>query len=120
MSMCARLMSRSLFLLAAFFIAAAQAAAAGEGGKTIDLSGAWKYLPYEGMTDLSKPEIDDASWPDMTLPSNWFLKGSRDYPVGADVTPPQRGRIGNWGEMAQSQPNRGFDYSGHVWFRRHF
>jgi beta-mannosidase len=83
------------------------------------LAGPWRYLPDESGRDLAKPELDDSAWPEMALPSNWFLKGHRDYPVAADMNPAPAGAIGNWGDAGHDAPDRGLDYSGHVWFRRH-
>jgi len=86
----------------------------------VSLSGDWRYLPFEGTADLADPGLDDANWPVMRLPSNWFLKGRKEYPQAADLYPPMQGLVGNWGELGENTPDRGLDYSGHVWFRRHF
>ena len=91
-----------------------------DGPDSVSLSGDWKYLPFEGGFDLSDPKFDDSEWQTMTLPSNWFLRGNKVYPTGADLSPAPKGAVGNWGESGQKQPERGLDYSGTIWFRRHF
>lgn len=86
----------------------------------LSLAGDWKYLPFEGTTNLAEPSVPDADWPAMRLPSNWFLKGSKEYPVAADLLPVSPGAIVNPGDLAEAGPERGLDYAGTVWFRRHF
>ncbi|HEY4003194.1 MAG TPA: glycoside hydrolase family 2 TIM barrel-domain containing protein [Candidatus Xenobia bacterium] len=84
------------------------------------LDGPWRYLPMEGPRDLSRFDVDDRSWPQMTLPSNWFLKGQKVYPVANDLSPASQGKVGDPGELGSPQLDRGLDYEGTVWFRRHF
>jgi hypothetical protein len=91
-----------------------------EGEAMLSLAGDWKYLPFEGPTNLSDPAMPDADWPAMRLPSNWFLKGQKEYPVAIDLSPVSPGAIVNPGDLAAAGPERGLDYSGTVWFRRHF
>jgi beta-mannosidase len=92
------------------------AAAAG----ALALAGDWKYLPFEGTTSLAEPALADADWPVMRLPSNWFLNGKKEYPVAADLSPVLLNAIINPGDLPEAGPERGLDYSGTVWFRRHF
>ncbi len=89
-------------------------------GTMLSLAGDWKYLPFEGPTNLADPAMPDADWPAMRLPSNWFLKGQKDYPVATDLSPVSPGAIVNPGDLAAAGPERGLDYAGTVWFRRHF
>jgi beta-mannosidase len=107
------------------------AACAGAGGRAqsavpaaqarplqvINLSGGWKYLPYSGEGNMGAVTIDDAAWPSMTLPSNWFLLGSKEYPKDATALPPVFGDNAP-GELWPVDVRRGLDYSGTVWFRR--
>ncbi|HXG54255.1 MAG TPA: glycoside hydrolase family 2 TIM barrel-domain containing protein [Vicinamibacterales bacterium] len=86
----------------------------------LSLAGDWKYLPFEGTTNLGEPGVSDADWPVMRLPSNWFLKGKKEYPVAADLSPVSPGTLANPGDLPPPGPERGLDYSGTVWFRRHF
>jgi beta-mannosidase len=86
----------------------------------LSLAGEWKYLPFEGPINLGERTTPDADWPAMQLPSNWFLKGKREYPVASDLTPLRPGAIVNPGDLGETGPDRGLDYSGTVWFRRHF
>ena len=86
----------------------------------LSLAGDWKYLPFEGTTNLAERAVPDADWPAMRLPSNWFLKGKKDYPAAIDLFPVSRGAIVNPGDLPAAGPDRGLDYSGTVWFRRHF
>src|SRR5207249_2359462 len=95
-----------------------QPAASSAPGST-SLAGDWRYLPDESGRDLAGADLDDAAWPTMSLPSNWFLKGHHAYPTAIDLQPPPGGAVGNWGETGQPAAERGLDYSGHVWFRRH-
>jgi beta-mannosidase len=83
----------------------------------VDLAGDWKYLPYNGEGNMGSPAIDDAAWPSMHLPSNWFLLGSKQYPTGATALPPVFGDNAP-GELWPIDARRGLDYSGTVWFRR--
>ena len=55
----------------------------------------------------------------MRLPSNWFLTGRKEYPVAIDLSPVLPGAIVNPGDLP-SDVDRGLDYAGTVWFRRHF
>lgn len=86
----------------------------------LSLAGDWKYLPFDGTTNFADPSVPDADWPAMRLPSNWFLKGSAHYPAAIDLLPVSPGVIVNPGDLAAAGPERGLDYSGSVWFRRHF
>jgi beta-mannosidase len=90
------------------------------GTALLDLAGEWKYLPFEGTTSLAAPALADADWPVMRLPSNWFLNGKKEYPVAADLSPVLPNAIINPGDLPEAGPERGLDYSGTVWFRRHF
>jgi beta-mannosidase len=83
----------------------------------IDLAGSWKYLPYNGEGEMAATVIDDASWPSMSLPSNWFLLGRKEYPSEATATSPSFGE-NEPGELWPVDPRAGLDYSGTVWFRR--
>ncbi len=89
-------------------------------GAVLSLAGDWKYLPFEGQTNLAGHEVPDADWPVMRLPSNWFLKGKNEYPVAIDLSPVSPGAIVNPGDLGAAGPQRGLDSSGTVWFRRHF
>jgi beta-mannosidase len=91
-----------------------------EGTATVSLAGDWKYLPFEGTTNLAEPAAPDADWPAMRLPSNWFLKGNKEYPIAIDLSPVSPGAIVNPGDLGEAGPERGLDYAGTVWFRRHF
>jgi hypothetical protein len=84
---------------------------------SVDLAGSWKYLPYNGEGDMAATVIDDAKWPSMTLPSNWFLLGRKEYPPQATAVPPSFGDNAP-GELWPVNPRTGLDYSGTVWFRR--
>lgn len=86
----------------------------------LDLAGDWKYLPFEGTTSLADAALADADWPVMRLPSNWFLNGKKEYPVAIDLSPVLPNAIINPGDLPEAGPERGLDYSGTVWFRRHF
>lgn len=90
------------------------------GVAALDLAGDWKYLPFEGTTNLADPSLADTDWPVMALPSNWFLNGKREYPVAADLSPVLPNAIINPGDLPEAGPERGLDYAGTVWFRRHF
>lgn len=91
-----------------------------EGGAVLSLAGDWKYLPFEGPANLAGAMVPDTDWPAMRLPSNWFLKGNKEYPVAIDLSPVSPGAIVNPGDLAAAGPERGLDYAGTVWFRRHF
>lgn len=82
-----------------------------------DLAGSWKYLPYSGEGDMSAPAIDDRAWPEMTLPSSWFLLGRKEYPRGANALPRTFGNNAP-GELWPVDASQGLDYAGTVWFRR--
>src|SRR5438270_4833343 len=73
------------------------------------LAGAWKYLPYNGEGDLASTSLDDSSWPTMQLPSNWFLLGSKEYPVNAKS---RVGRLssGDSGALGKVDTSEGLDY----------
>jgi beta-mannosidase len=90
------------------------------GAAAVDLAGDWKYLPFEGTTSLSDPSLSDADWPVMRLPSNWFLNGKKEYPVAADLSPVLLNAIINPGDLPEPGPERGIDYAGTMWFRKHF
>jgi beta-mannosidase len=90
------------------------------GPAAVDLAGDWKYLPFEGTTSLADPKLADADWPVMRLPSNWFLNGKKEYPVAADLSPILLNAIIEPGALPEAGPERGIDYAGTMWFRRHF
>jgi beta-mannosidase len=92
----------------------------GAGGPAMSLDGTWRYLPYEGRADLARPDLDDGRWPTMELPSSWFLRGSKSYPVDSDLKPKPFEAHVNWGTLEPPAPGRGLDWTGHVWFRRGF
>jgi beta-mannosidase len=85
--------------------------------EAVDLGGSWRYLPYSGEGDMAAPSIDDRAWPEMSLPSNWFLLGKKEYPRGATALPRAFGNNAP-GELWPVDPSQGFDYAGTVWFRR--
>jgi beta-mannosidase len=87
--------------------------------RAVDLAGSWRYLPYDGEGDMSQATIDDASWPSMDLPSNWFLLGQKTYPAKATAAPKSFGNNAP-GELWPVDPDVGLDYAGTVWFRRTF
>ena len=101
-------------------LASSAALPAPEEPVSLSLAGDWKYLPFAGTALLAEPAVPDANWPAMRLPSNWFLKGKKDYPAAIDLLPVSPGAIVNPGDLAAAGPDRGLDYSGTVWFRRHF
>jgi beta-mannosidase len=116
---------KTILLLAVLSVAlGAMASSAGwqapQGTATLSLAGDWKYLPFEGTTNLGDPAVPDGDWPAMRLPSNWFLKGKREYPAAIDMLPVSPGAIVNPGDLGVAGPERGLDYAGAVWFRRHF
>jgi beta-mannosidase len=85
----------------------------------VSLAGDWKYLPDVGNEAYADPAFDDRDWPTMPLPSNWFLKGKKEYPVAIDLSPASGGAAGgNWGDIDKPEPERGLDHSGYVWFRK--
>jgi beta-mannosidase len=88
-----------------------------DGARAVDLGGSWRYLPYSGEGDMAAPSIDDRAWPEMALPSNWFLLGKKEYPRGATALPHLFGNNAP-GELWPVDPSQGFDYAGTVWFRR--
>ncbi|MDO8680166.1 MAG: glycoside hydrolase family 2 TIM barrel-domain containing protein [Acidobacteriota bacterium] len=90
------------------------------GAAVLSLAGDWKYLPFEGTTNLAEPAVVDVDWPAMRLPSNWFLNGKKEYPVAIDLSPVLPNAIINPGDLPAAGPERGLDYAGTVWFRRHF
>src|SRR5690242_2894059 len=87
--------------------------------KQQDLSGDWKYLPYNGEGDMSQPTLDDSKWPSMHLPSNWFLLGSDKYPAKAKARVAEVAANAT-GELGKFDPEEGLDYGGTVWYRRTF
>src|SRR5215210_2575546 len=93
----------------------AQGAAA--PGRTLDLSGEWRFLPNNGPTSFAGMRVNDRSWPVMRLPSNWFLQGSTSYPSNSD-----KGLVssGAPGDLWPVDPKAGLDWNGTVWFRRFF
>ena len=97
--------------------AGAVATTAARAPTRIDLAGNWKYLPYNGEGNMAAADIDDASWPAMSLPSNWFLLGRKQYPSKATAVRPPFGDNAP-GELWPVDPDAGLDYSGTVWFRR--
>jgi beta-mannosidase len=104
----------------AFNIASTAQPPPADGGARLSLAGDWKYLPFEGTTNLGARDVPDADWAVMRLPSNWFLKGSTQYPVAIDMSPVAPGAIVNPGDLGVAGPERGLDYAGTIWFRRHF
>jgi beta-mannosidase len=105
----------ALFVVAAVSVSAPALAAVVQ--KTINLAGEWKYLPYDGDGNMGAESVDDSSWPTMTLPTNWYLMGSKAYPAKARAA----ARIIEPGSPADLPPpprDVGFDYEGTVWFRR--
>jgi beta-mannosidase len=101
--------------LLAFVCLAAPAAAAPR--PTVDLAGEWKYLPYDGEGNMAAESVDDAGWPTMALPSNWYLMGSKAYPGKARA----RARLmdaGSPADLPAPPQDVGFDYEGTVWFRK--
>jgi beta-mannosidase len=85
----------------------------------VDLSGPWRYLPYEGEANLAEPGVDDAAWPVMNLPSSWYLRGRAAYPRGASADAPSTEPV-DPGVLMPVDDDRGLDYAGTVWFRRTF
>ncbi len=83
----------------------------------IDLAGKWKYLPYNGEGNMAAEALDDATWPTMHLPSNWYLLGRKEYPAKATAHQPSFGNSAP-GELWPIDPELGLDHSGTVWFRR--
>jgi beta-mannosidase len=84
---------------------------------SVDLSGDWKYLPYDGTGNMAAENIDDAGWPTMGLPTSWYLMGSKSYPGKARATAYLMD-AGSPADLPAPQKDRGFDYSGTVWFRK--
>jgi beta-mannosidase len=83
----------------------------------IDLAGDWKYLPYNGEGEMGSPAIDDRGWPSMSLPSNWFLLGKKEYPRKATALLQAFGDNAP-GELWPVDPEKGLDFAGTIWFRR--
>ncbi len=86
---------------------------------SVNLGGDWKYLPYDGAGDINwaAESVDDAAWPTMALPTNWYLMGSKTFPSKALA----RARLMDPGSPADLPPppkDTGFDYAGTVWFRK--
>src|SRR4051812_1972369 len=84
---------------------------------TVNLAGDWKYLPYDGEGNLALESIDDAGWPTMALPTNWYLQGSKDYPAKARATAKLMDS-GSPADLPAPPKDVGFDYTGTVWFRK--
>src|SRR5450432_1040318 len=102
-------------LFASLFVLAAPGSAAPR--PTVNLAGEWKYLPYDGAGNMAAPSIDDAGWPVMTLPTSWYLMGSKSHPSKARAT----ARImdpGSPADLPAPPKDVGFDYEGTVWFRK--
>lgn len=87
------------------------------GGRRLDLSGAWRFLPNNGEQSFASPSLDDSGWPEMRLPSNWFLAGSSQYPLNADRIGK---RAGDPGQLLPIDPESGLDWAGTIWYRRKF
>jgi beta-mannosidase len=85
--------------------------------RELDLSGSWRYLPNNGDQSFASPSLDDSGWPEMRLPSNWFLLGSVQYPLNADRVVP---RPGDPGRLTPVDTESGLDWSGTIWYRRKF
>jgi beta-mannosidase len=103
--------------LALALLASLSTPALAAGQKTINLAGEWKYLPYDGEGNMGLESIDDAGWPTMALPTNWYLMGSKAYPPKARAA----ARIiepGSPADLPAPPKDVGFDYEGTVWFRR--
>jgi beta-mannosidase len=103
----------SLLVSVASFAAPASAAPP----KSVSLAGEWKYLPYDGEGNMGVETIDDAGWPTMSLPTSWYLMGSKSYPGKARAT----ARImepGSPADLPAPPKDVGFDYEGTVWFRK--
>jgi beta-mannosidase len=112
-------MPRKAFVFAVFaFLTATAALPAQAATRPItNLAGEWKYLPYDGEGNLGLESIDDAGWPTMALPSNWYLMGSKDYPSKARATA-RLMEAGSPADLPAPPKDVGFDYTGTVWFRR--
>src|SRR2546423_1109232 len=93
-----------------------QAAPAQQVSRVVDLSGDWRFLPSNTATSYADTSVNDAMWPVMRLPSNWFLQGSTSYPVNADKPP----NTGSPGDLWPVDPEGGLDWRGTIWFRRNF
>jgi beta-mannosidase len=68
---------------------------------------------------MASPDVDDAAWPSMDLPSSWFLLGRKQYPALASADGPAPDTT-DPGDLKPTNRERGLDYSGTVWFRRRF
>jgi len=66
---------------------------------------------------MASPTIDDRGWPEMRLPTSWFLLGQKEYPPKASAMPPEFGNNAP-GELWPVDADKGLDHSGTVWFRR--
>ncbi len=66
--------------------------------KEISLDGSWKYMK-SGDNDVtfSKVDLNDSGWDTMNIPSNWYLKGGKEFPG-----------------------KKGLNYNGTMWFRSKF
>jgi beta-mannosidase len=48
----------------------------GEWPAAVSLAGSWRYHPASLIgADAYRPGLDDRAWPEMQVPSNWFLEG---------------------------------------------
>ncbi|MBZ5703471.1 MAG: hypothetical protein LAN84_16680 [Acidobacteriia bacterium] len=108
----------SIFVVLAVAVAAAGAADPPSLRK-VDLSGEWRYLPYDGLTPLGDPALDDSAWPVMDLPSNWFLMGSKEYPAKLKAARPPL-VLPDPEKFTAPDKDLGLDYAGTMWFRRSF
>ncbi|HEX8394282.1 MAG TPA: glycoside hydrolase family 2 TIM barrel-domain containing protein [Longimicrobium sp.] len=105
---------RTRFWLIAMTVLASLPAAAQDAPRRLDLSGGWRYLPNNGPALYAAPGLDDSRWPEMRLPSNWFLLGADHYPRNADRGVQRAGP----GDIWAVDPERGLDWGGTVWYRR--
>jgi beta-mannosidase len=102
-------------VLASFLTLAGPVAAAPR--PAVNLAGDWKYLPYDGTGNMAAESVDDAGWPTMALPTNWYLMGSKTYPEKARATAHVMD-AGSPADLPAPPKDLGFDYSGTVWFRK--
>jgi beta-mannosidase len=110
---------QAIALLASVVVPWLTAVAPAQAGpqRTVDMGGDWKYLPYDGEGNMAAPSVDDSGWPTMSLPSNWYLMGSKQYPSRAKAT----ARLmdpGSPADLPAPPKDVGFDYEGTVWFRK--